>query len=483
MKSIVFLAAIVLAGAAFAAPPKLVAVIVVDQMRADYLQRFASEFTGGFARFKKEGAIFTRARQGYVPTETAPGHAALLTGCFPAQHGIVGNEWWDREHGQPVYSVADPGYGFSPENLQCRTVGDVLRDSAPQAEIVSIAGKDRPAILMGGRHPDLALWYDRSAGQFVTSAYYGRLPDWVWTWDDGLRIPVAEHDSITQTPRFDPLAIALAEKAVENQKMGTGAEPSLLLLSLSATDLIGHWKGPDSPEMHDQLLMLDRELGKFLDFLDERVGKGQYTAVLTADHGVSSMPESVIGRKGGFKRILFDDFAADIEKGLRARFGPPPEGKKWFLLVRPPHVYLNVDLAKAQGIAPADFLKEAARLLAAHWAVAHVFDPQVLRRGGDHSRFAEEFRRSVHPRGGDLMILVKEGVLLTGSPTDAGHNLPYDDDARIPLIFLGAGIRPGTYSKPALGDDLAPTLGRLLGLKFPPQPGCRVLYEALSATR
>lgn len=226
--------------------------------------------------------------------------------------------------------------------------------------------------------------------------------------------------------------------------------------------------------------MLDREIGKFLDFLDERVGKGQYTAVLTADHGVSSMPESVIGRKDGYRRILFDDFAADIEKGLSARFGQAPEGKKWFLLVRPPHVYLNVDLAKAQGIVPDDFLKEAARLLAAHWAVAHVFDPAVLRRGGDHSRYAEVFRRSVHPRGGDLMILVKEGVLLTGSRTDAGHDLPYDDDARIPLIFLGEGIRPGVYSKAALGDDLAPTLGRLLDLKFPPRLGCRVLYEALA---
>ncbi len=475
-------AAMVPVASVSAAPPRLVAVIVIDQMRADYLQRFASEFTGGFARLQKEGAVFTKARQGYVPTETAPGHAALLTGCFPSQHGIIGNEWWDREHGESLYSVADPEYGMSPAHLQCPTVGDILKAADPSAVVVSIAGKDRPAIIMGGQHPDLALWYDRSAGQFVSSGYYGRMPDWVWNWDADLRIPVVERDTITRTTRFDPLAIALAEKAIENEKMGmsTSAVPSLLLLSLSGTDLIGHWKGPDSPEVRDQLEMLDRELGRFFDFLDQRVGKARYTVALSADHGVASMPESVSGRKRGYRRIMFNDFAAQIEKGLIARFGPPPAGEKWLLMVRPPHVYLNVALAKAQGIAADHFLIETSRLLAAHWAVAHVFDPEVLRRGGDHSRYWEEFQRSVHSRGGDLMILVKEGVLLTGSVTDAGHNLPYDDDASIPLILMGAGIRRGVYSREALGDDLAPTLGRLLGVEFPQLPGTRVLSEALS---
>ena len=163
----------------FAAPAPLSVIVVVDQMRADYLDRFAHEYIGGFARLTRDGAVFTQTHHIHVPTETAPGHATLLTGCFPREHGIVGNTWRDRTSGKPIYAVFDGTFTVSPVNLLCPTLGDELKAASPKSKAVSIAGKDRPAILMGGHSADLALWYDHDAGRFTSSGYYPAVPGWV----------------------------------------------------------------------------------------------------------------------------------------------------------------------------------------------------------------------------------------------------------------------------------------------------------------
>lgn len=453
--------------------PALTVVISVDQMRADYMTRFAKDFTGGFARLSRDGAVFTHARHIHVPTETSPGHAALMTGCYPGQHGIVGNEWWDKKENRGIYAVEDPDYNRSPVNLRCPTLGDALKASSPASRVVSISGKDRAAILMGGRKPDLALWYDRGAGQFVTSGWYGRMPDWVWNWDDTLRIPVAERDAIYYTPRYDAMALDLATKAIEEAQLGQKGVPDLLAISLSATDIVGHKFGPDSAQMRDNLLALDKSLGRFFDALDRRFGPGGYSLALAADHGVTPLPE--VSADPSAVRVVQDDLAKALDADLAAKFGASPSGK-WVYDMHSPYVYL--ELSSKAGAEPV--LVEAQRWLLKQPSVAYVYTPADL-TGDSEGPFADRFRRSYFPgRSGDLMVLFKRGVVLGDGPSGTVHGLPYDDDARIPLVFMGAGFTPGRYDESVRATDLAPTLARLLGISLPPRAPSRVLVEALS---
>jgi len=475
------LIAAVLPLGANAAAPALTVVISVDQMRGDYMARFAKDFTGGFGRLAREGAVYTRARHGSVPTETSPGHAALMTGCFPSQHGIVGNEWWDKKEGRAIYAVEDPERWRGPVNLECPTLGDALKAASPSSRVLSISGKDRAAILMGGRKADLALWYDKGAGQFITSGAYGRMPDWVWNWDNDLRIPVPEREKISSTPRYDAMTLELALKAIDEERLGARGVPDLLAISLSATDIIGHASGPDSPQMREQLLALDKSLGAFLDGLDRRFGRDGYALALSADHGVTPLPE--VSRAAGALRVDRDKLERELESALRAKFGAPAKaGANWVLDLHSPYVYL--DLAAADAVKPgaaAPLLAEAADWLSRHAAVAFVYSAADL-AGDAEGPYAEVFRRSYRPgRSGDLMILFKRGVVISDGPTGTVHGLPYDDDARVPLIFLGAGIKPGLREEKVLATDLAPTLARLLGVELAPRAPSRVLVEALSA--
>jgi len=344
--------------------PRLAVVIVVDQMRADYLTRFASLYTGGLARLARSGTVFTNAYHNHAATETAVGHATISTGCYPARHGIVGNSWYDQELRKPVTAVGDSGCpvvggsgkgGASPHNLLRTTVGDWLKTFSPQSKVYSVALKDRSAILMGGRHPNGAYWYDRTTGDYVTSTYYeDTLSSTVRAFDDQRLIDsfrtqgwrhllpdtayslshadsfVAESDgnhitfphlfdssvqpkeyyaAFYSTPFADQLTLKLAEKIANEFQLGRDSIPDLLWISCSAADAIGHIYGPDSQEAQDYYLRLDRYLDTFFTALDSAIGPDMYVVVLTADHGAMTMPEDLAaqGIRGG--RISLDSVA------------------------------------------------------------------------------------------------------------------------------------------------------------------------------
>lgn len=472
------------AAPAAAKAPKLIVAISVDQMRAEYLDRFANDFTGGFARLSKDGAVFTKARHGHVPTETGVGHAALLTGCFPSEHGIVANDWYDRKSGKDMYCVEDHKFGRSPANLQCPTVGDALKEADARSRVVSVSGKDRSAILMAGQRADsVVLWYDKKTGTFTTSGYYGEIPAWAKAWNDKNTVAPEERKGAPLTPLYDHMVLQLARLAVDSESLGTDDAPDLLAVNLSGTDYVGHQFGPDSPQMHQHLRILDKNLGAFFTALDARLGHDGYLVALSADHGVAPVPESAQGQAKGGVRLDPEKFWRDLELPLQGRFGQySKDGKGWIASIAVPHVYLNLAAAREKGIDAAAFRKGAAEAIAKHPNVARVYDSLDLAGGkvAADAPFAEVFRRSAGPRGGELMVLLKEGVVWIDKDTATSHNLPYDDDARVPLVLMGPGIKPGRYDAPVLATSLAPTLGVLLEVPLPARGPNRPLSDAFA---
>lgn len=481
-----------------AGAPRLVVVVSVDQMRADYLDRFAGKFTGGFKTLYEGGAVLTSARHDHVPTETAPGHAAILTGRHPDRHGIVGNEWRDRAAGKEVYCVSDEVHGKGPQNLEAYTVGDALKSKSPKSLVVSLSLKDRAAILLGGHKADAAVWWDKSKGEFVTSSYYAR-PAWLDDFNAKLKAPggvlagapTTYFAKLQETPKADRLLLDLVERALLEYPLGEDDAPDILAIGFSGTDYVGHAFGPDSKQMTQQLMALDGELGELLKVLTTQVPKDKLAVALTADHAVMPLPESDWGKQAKARRILDSDLGAQAEKILQTL--KPAPGQKWVEGLSMPNLFLNKDLARAQGLDWPMYLRQAAKALSGLDGLAFAYvaaetrdsplssaplgkeDPRPVEQ-----RLAGAFERSYFPgRSGDIFLLPKENVLIAFDKTSATHGTPYDYDSRVPMIFWGGDIKTGLFASPARVTDFAPTLGALLDMEFPPAKGSRVWKEVL----
>lgn len=450
------------------AKPRLAIVISVDQMRADYLDRFATQWKGGFKRLREEAAVFAQARHLHVPTETGPGHAAILTGRFPDVHGIVGNEWYDLVSAATTYCAADSVHGLGPEHLLSYTLGDALKAADPAAKVVALSGKDRSAIFLGGKRPDLALWYDRAAGEFGTSSYYFR-PRWLGSFNAGLKRkggPLYGRDAkglrhFIREPEADAVLLELVLKAADELDLGGDEHLDLLAVSFSAVDYAGHDHGIDSPAMRETLLALDGLLGRLLAALEKRAGKGRVLLALTADHGAIPEAEGPSGKALKVVRLPGQRLYESLEKALQYQF---PSKEPWLVSASIPHLYLN--RAQSRRVHPdwKVFLRQAAEVLRAAPHIAEVYVPDDI---PDTDPYAEVFRRSVHPgRSGDLLFRVEEGVLVSWDPA-TDHGSPYDYDARVPLVFWGPAFKTARVSGPVAVADLAATLAHVLGLKFP----------------
>jgi predicted AlkP superfamily pyrophosphatase or phosphodiesterase len=461
-----------------AAAPKLLVVISVDQMRADYFDRFASEFKKGFKELFDHGAVYTKARHGHVPTETGPGHSVILTGKFLDKTGIIGNDWWDVSRGSEVYCVADSVHKLGPENLETYTLGDALKAKGSGSFVVSLSQKDRSAILLGGMKADTALWWDKKSGDFVTSTYYGK-PAWLDAFnakekaEGGALAPLkGKYKDYLTTPGADKILLDLAQEAVTQYGLGTDSNPDILAVSFSATDYVGHKYGPDGKEMKAQLISLDGYLGELFAFLDQKVGKGNYDVALTADHGVMPLPEGEWGKANKAQRIIDEEFAESYEKALqKVKAG----AKKWVVGFFHPNVYLNKEQAAAMKLDWGQFLRDAATALSGVEGIEHVYIP-----GQWDDEYGPAYRRGYFPgRSGDLVVRQKSTVLVAFDKTSATHGSPYDYDAQVPLIFWGPDFKTGLYARPAMVVDLAPTAAKALGVDFPPGEGSRVLTESL----
>ena len=378
------------AAAAAPAPrrPRLVLLIAVDQFRYDYLERFGDLFgAGGLRRMLRDGGSWAECNFDHVPTETAPGHATMMTGAWPAQTGIIANDWYDRAEGKRVNNVQDDsvrplGGGdreatSSPRNLLASTLGDQLKmATAGRSRVVGVSVKNRGAILPAGRMADAAYWYSNQTGQFVSSTYYfERLPDWVarfnaarpadrffglkWErllpaaeyerragpddtpWergadkrsfvfphviDGGLKEPgPAFYSAIDYSPYSNELVLSFAEAALAAERLGEDADTDVLTVSFSANDIVGHRYGPYSQEVMDITLRVDGQIERLLKAVDARVGLSNTVVVFTADHGVAPSPEHAVAMRLPGGRVRVTDMLAAVRNRIRARYGKAGE--------------------------------------------------------------------------------------------------------------------------------------------------------------
>src|SRR3981189_3397123 len=348
---------------AYNARPKLVVVIVIDQFRGDYLERYRDQFgDGGFRVFLDRGADFTDCNYDYANTRTAPGHATLFTGSYTSGHGIVANEWWDPAKKKRVTSVEDDatklvgagagknGPGAAPHNLMSDTLGDELKlATGGKARVFAISLKDRAAVLPAGFSGDAAYWIDPKSGDWITSTYYRPdLPEWVrnfnssqraqkfwnreWKDSDGNTLgstaprngkdgtPGGFYEVVGSTPFANDYQLQFAKELVLYEKLGAGPATDLLVISLSANDILGHQVGPDSPQMRSMALELDRQLAEFINFLGHQVGLANIWMALSADHGIAPLPEFAKTLRLPAANLNDDDLRKQINSLLSKKY-------------------------------------------------------------------------------------------------------------------------------------------------------------------
>ncbi|HEX4604474.1 MAG TPA: alkaline phosphatase family protein [Candidatus Angelobacter sp.] len=494
--------------------PKLVLLIVVDQFRYDYLLRFRQDYHGGIARLLNNGAVFADARYLQFPTVTAVGHSTIMSGASPSVSGIVNNEWFDRETDESVTSVSDKATvllggtpaakGSSPRRLLVSTVGDELKMAGRAGKVIGISIKDRSAILPVGHMADAAYWFDNDSNHFVTSDYYmKKLPAWVGKINDDR--PISKYlgtdwmpvnakpadkpfcsmkagadvrfcGTIERTPFGNELLEEFAEKAIEQEELGSHTGTDLLSLSLSANDYVGHDLGPDAPEVRDISIRTDQLLAKLFDFVNGRVGQENILIVFTADHGVAPAPNVNNARKmpGGWMNA--SDYASKIGAKLVEKFG----AGEWFRFDTYGFLYLNYATIAKNNADRAEvrrFAAEAARNLP---HIARVATRDDLLHGSDG---ADAVGRAMQlgfygPRSADLVLLPEPYYMFSSAPGTT-HATPYSYDNHVPVIFYGTGISAGIHYGRVAVNDIAPTLAAILGVETPSGSSGRILPEIM----
>jgi predicted AlkP superfamily pyrophosphatase or phosphodiesterase len=492
--------------------PKLVLFITVDAMRPDYLSRFEPQLTGGLGRLYRRGAVFTNGFQDHAITETAPGHSETMSGRFPVHNGISANSAGVND--TTVTLIDAPGPGASPFRFRGTTLTDWLVTKDSRTRVLSVSRKDRAAILPIGRSKQPVFWYAPN-GSFTTSTYYGlSLPDWVKAFN-ARKLPAsfagrvwrpllpdsayAEPDSVPVEsggmgflfpyampaspdtaalvlagfPWMDEVTLDFALAGVSALNLGAGPQTDVLAISLSTTDAIGHRFGPDSKELHDQILRLDRSLGLFLDSLFRVRNEKDVVIALTADHGLTPFPE-VHGNDPNTGAIRVDvrpvlqrlsnslSQAGVPGYGLNAAFGV--YGGNGFSfdggvleLDRPSLTKAKInqdsllravraEFLRVPGVARADRISDLAR--------ADTVSDRIARRW--LHMFGDETKAAL------VITLAPYNYWL--SSYQAQHGSPNDSDAHVPIIFYGKDIKPGRYAEFARVVDMAPTLAAIIGV-------------------
>jgi hypothetical protein len=491
----------------------LLATGIVSSFAWAQLQRFQPDYRAGLKRLVEQGAVMDNAHYIHAGTETAPGHSTFLSGATPNVSGIIANEWYDRKLKASVTSVEDPkttlvggvpgGEGSSPWNLLVDTVGDQIRKQGKTSRIIGVSFKDRAAILPAGRSADGAFWWDVNANAWTTSTFYMKeAPVWVadinrarpymrafgekWFPLDGGTTPfctmvsgdaaIRYCSSLMATPWGNELIEEFAERALTEEKLGHHDGTDLLTVSFSSNDAVGHAVGPDAPEIRDISRRTDILLGRLLDALEKQVGLSNVLLVLSADHGVAPMaPINGVpaGAKGG--RLPATKLTELVQDALSKKFGAGDwveANTGTMLVIR----HETADKCGADWTAVQQTAAEAVRTMP---HIARVYTNAEFEKPNPNADAIEAaMRRSYyHDRSPDLMILAEE--YYTFDPAQATHGTPYEYDTHVPIVFFGAGVKPGHYATSVAPNDIAPTVSDIIGVAAPSGSAGHAIREIL----
>ena len=510
--------------------PKLVIGIVVDQMRYDYLYKYAKKYgKGGFKRLIKEGFSFDDAQYNYVPTFTGPGHTAIYTGATPSMSGIVANDWYDRKSGKMVYCVQDDtvytvgGYSKSGQMAPTRelvsTIGDALKLSdGGKSKVIGISEKDRAAILPAGHRADAAYWLDDTTGNWITSTYYMKfLPNWVMAFNKPDRVkaylskpwyaslalsqytesmpddnpyekpfktesaPIFPHNLpvlmdkngglglIKATPFGDDITKDFAIQAIKSENLGKGDETDMLTISFSSTDYVGHQFGTESIELEDTYIRLDKDLDTLLTFIDKYIGKKNVLVFLTADHGAAVNAEYLMDRHVPAGYVDDRSLLEKVNEYLNSKYSGIVTAE--FVNQQ---FYIKIETptvsSKPTVEVSMDSVEEEIANIAIQWPGVERAIPAFKLDGVNKDMINKKILNGYMPsRSGDVILNLYPNWLIYAK-TGTTHGAPYDYDAHVPLLFWGGDIRHGASPKEEAITNIAPTISWLLHIPNP--DGC-----------
>ena len=508
--------------------PKLVVGIVIDQMCYEYLYRFESKFSkNGFKKLMGNGTHCRNTQYNYVPTFTGPGHASIYTGTTPNNHGIIGNEWFDRNTGETVNCVFDStAYGIgtesqngkcSPHYLKANTITDQLRMTYPSSKVISMSIKDRGAILPGGHLSNGSFWFDNIAGKFVTSSYFKKeLPFWVntfneknypinylnQTWNTLLKLeeykesepdnspyeqllqgkttPTFPYDLkemckgqpnfnlFTSTPFANTYLTDFAVESIYNEMLGQDGQTDFLCISYSTPDIVGHSFGPYSVEMEDLYIRLDLEIARLIKELETRVGKNQFTLFLTADHAVVPVPQYLLDKKlpGGY--LFLESNLIQLDEEVKSEFGAD-----LILSEENNNIYLDhetIDFLKINRRDVENFIAERI----ANWeGVKNVYTSEDLINSSLDNGWKDMIRLGYVPNeSGDVVFMLEPGYLPKSKDSEksrkgTSHGSAFNYDTHVPLIWYGKGISKKEVFRRINITDITATLVHLLNVQKP----------------
>lgn len=503
----------------------LVVGIVVDQMRYDYLTRFDSKFgEGGFKRLIKDGFNCKNNHFNYIPTYTGPGHASVFTGTTPKYHGIIANNWFDKFNSKKVYCASDDSVfslgvngvkegQMSPHRLLSTTFADENKlFHQGRSKSIGISIKDRGAILPVGHTADAAYWFlGKKEGKWITSSYYmDDVPNWVKDFNESKAIkaylkdwqtyyPIEQYiesgpdlneyensfknketavfpydlkklasqngdfDILKHTPYGNSIVTDFAIEAIKNEALGKDDITDVLTVSFSSTDYVGHKFGVNSKEIEDTYIRLDKDIERFLKFLDIEVGQGEYTIFLTADHGAVDVPSYLKDMKIPSGYLEAKDLRAHLDKVLLSKF----ETKGLIENMSNNQIFIDKEVAISNDIDLEDIEEFLVSELITYPNIYRVFSSEQLNEQAYTFGVESLVQNGYNQKFSGDVVYVLSPATLSYSKKGSSHGSGFNYDTHVPLIFYGSGIKQGeTYEKTVI-PDIAPTISSLLGISFP----------------
>ncbi len=504
--------------------PKLVVGIVVDQMRYDYLTRFANKYgDGGFMRLIKDGFNCKNNHFNYIPTYTGPGHASIYSGTTPRNHGIISNSWYDKENKEFVYCTQDdtvmPVGSFSPSNRNSprRMVSSTLSDeiklfTQQRGKAIGISIKDRGAVLPAGHSADAAYWFEGGIlGNWVSSSYYmEELPTWVSQFNDSdvvrsylktwstlydinsytesgsdlnnyeggfrgketatfpydlekLALTNGNLDILKSSPYGNSITTDFAIAALKGENLGKDDDTDILAISYSSTDYIGHNFGVNSKEVQDTYIRLDKDIERLLNTLDQELGKGQYTVFLTSDHGAVNVPAYLKDQGIPAGYVENDSLKARFSEFIVRKF----TNRDLVENVSNNQVFINRDILEQLNLDLIEVQESLVEELVTYGHIDKAFTAESIHNGDFLDGIEQQLKNGYNQkRSGDVLI-VNKPAFISYSQTGSTHGTGQNYDTHVPLIFYGKGIKQGQTVKYTSIPDIAPTISALLQISFP----------------